>query len=67
MTCCKTLDELLSYVQEVPHDEEYFRRENRLQKLNAGILQSPLAGNANLEDIALEFYTIYANSIACET
>ena len=60
MTCCETLDESLSYVQQVPHDEEYFKRENRRQKINTGVLRSPLAANMDLEYNALELYSIYA-------
>ena len=60
MTCCETIDESLSYIHQVPHDEEYFRRENRFQKINTGVLRSPLAANKGLEDNALELYSMYA-------
>ncbi|KAL8728422.1 MAG: hypothetical protein Q9181_005354, partial [Wetmoreana brouardii] len=51
----RTLDDSLSSVHQEAHDEEYFRHENRFQKVNTGVLRSPLAANMDLQENALEF------------
>lgn len=60
MTCCETLDETQSSVHQALHDENWYRGENRFQKVNTGVLRSPLSANVDLEENALGLYSIYA-------
>ena len=61
MTCCETLDETLSSIHQELHDDDYYKRENHYQKMNTGVLRSPLSANMELQENALELYSIYAN------